>query len=178
MTVRTVAPGDTLDIRYALRPRGGEDIISNFDDPEPDTVTLGDGTLAPMLEQWLIDLPPGERHVFLLDPWQAFGASQPELVQTLPKTDLPADMAFEVDQLFEFSLPNGQTLAGHILEIGDASIKVDFNHPLADMAIEFEVEVERILPSGETSSHSTKPASGQVDGYPQPSPACGRGGER
>lgn len=145
MTARTVAPGDTLLIRYALRPRGGEDIISNFDDAEPDTVTLGDGTLAPMLEQWLVDLRPGERHVFLLDPWQAFGASQPELVQTLPMTDLSADMTFEVDQLFEFSLPNGQTLAGHILEIGEDSIKVDFNHPLADLAIEFEVEVERIL---------------------------------
>ncbi len=145
MTARTVVAGDTLEIRYALRPRGGEDIISNFDDPAPDTVTLGDGTLAPMLEQWLIDLPPGERHVFLLDPWQAFGASQPELIQALPKTDLPADMTFEADQLFEFSLPNGQTLAGHILEIGEESIKVDFNHPLADLAIEFEVEIIRIL---------------------------------
>jgi FKBP-type peptidyl-prolyl cis-trans isomerase SlpA len=145
MTARRVAPGDTLEIRYALRPRGGEDIISNFDDPEPDTVTLGDGTLAPMLEQWLIDVHPGERHVFLLDPWQAFGQSQPELIQTLPKADLPDDMTFEVDQLFEFSLPNGQTLAGHILEIGETSIKVDFNHPLADLAIEFEVEIIRIL---------------------------------
>jgi FKBP-type peptidyl-prolyl cis-trans isomerase SlpA len=145
MTARSVVPGDTLEIRYALRPRGGEDIISNFDDPEPDTVTLGDGTLAPMLEQWLVDLQPGERHVFLLDPWQAFGQSQPELIQTLPKADLPDDMTFEVDQLFEFSLPNGQTLAGHILEIGETSIKVDFNHPLADLAIEFEVEIIRIL---------------------------------
>jgi FKBP-type peptidyl-prolyl cis-trans isomerase SlpA len=145
MTAPSVAPGDTLEIRYALRPRGGEDIISNFDDPEPDTVTLGDGTLAPMLEQWLVDVHPGERHVFLLDPWQAFGQSQPELIQTLPKADLPDDMTFEVDQLFEFSLPNGQTLAGHILEIGDTSITVDFNHPLADLAIEFEVEIIRIL---------------------------------
>ncbi len=145
MTVRSVAPGDTLQLRYALRPRGGDDLISNFDDAEPDTVTLGDGTLAPMLEQWLIDLVPGERHVFLLDPWQAFGESQPELVQTLPKTDLPADAAFEVDQLVEFAMPNGQTLAGHILEIGDEAVKVDFNHPLADLSVEFEVEIVRIL---------------------------------
>lgn len=145
MTVRSVAPGDTLQLRYALRPRGGDDLISNFDDAEPDTVTLGDGTLAPMLEQWLIDLVPGERHVFLLDPWQAFGESQPELIQTLPKTDLPADTAFEVDQLVEFAMPNGQTLAGHILEIGDEAVKVDFNHPLADLSIEFEVEIVRIL---------------------------------
>jgi FKBP-type peptidyl-prolyl cis-trans isomerase SlpA len=145
MNARSVAPGDTLQLRYALRPRGGDDIVSNFDDPEPDTLTLGDGTLAPMLEQWLIDLVPGERHVFLLDPWQAFGASQPELVQTLPKTDLPAELNFAVDQLVEFTMPSGQTVAGRILEIGDDAVKVDFNHPLADLAIEFEVEIVRLL---------------------------------
>ena len=145
MNARSVAPGDTLQLRYALRPRGGDDIVSNFDDPEPDTLTLGDGTLAPMLEQWLIDLVPGERHVFLLDPWQAFGASQPELIQTLPKTDLPVELDFTVDQLVEFTMPSGQTVAGRILEIGDDAVKVDFNHPLANLAIEFEVEIVRIL---------------------------------
>ncbi len=144
-TARTVAPGDTIQLRYALRPRGGDDVVSNFDDAEPETITLGDGTLAPMLEQWLFDLPPGERHVFLLDPWQAFGESQAELVQTLPRSDLPPEMAFEVDQLVEFVMPNGQTLAGRILEIGGEAVKVDFNHPLADLAIEFEVEIVRIL---------------------------------
>lgn len=145
MTIRTVASGDTLEIRYALRPRGGDDVITNFDEAEPDTVTLGDGTLAPALEEWLIDLPPGERHVFLLDPWQAFGASQPDLIQTLPRSDIPENIALEVEQLFEFALPNGQTLAGRVLEIGDDAVKVDFNHPLADLCIEFEVEIIRIL---------------------------------
>ena len=145
MTTRVVQPGDTLEIRYALRPRGGDDIISNFDDAEPDTFTLGDGTLSPMLEEWLIDLVAGERHVFLLDAWQAFGASQPELIQTMPKSDLPANMALELDQLFEFTLPNGETLAGRVIEIHEAAIQVDFNHPLADLSIEFEVEIIRIL---------------------------------
>ena len=142
---RTAAPGDTLELRYALRPRGGDDIVSNFCDAEPETLTLGDGTLAPMLEQGLVDLPPGERHVFLLDPWQAFGESQAELVQTMPRADLPPDLAFETDQLVEFAMPNGQTLAGRILEIGDESLRIDFNHPLADLSIEFEVEIVRIL---------------------------------
>lgn len=145
MSARAVARGDTLQLRYALRPRGGEDLISNFDDPEPETVTLGDGALAPALEQWLVDLVPGERHVFLLDPWQAFGESQPELIQTLPKADLPAGMEFKVDELVEFAMPSGETVAGHILEVGDDAVKVDFNHPLADLAIEFEVEIVRIL---------------------------------
>lgn len=142
---RTVAPGDRIELRYALRPRGGDDLVSNFDDDAPETVTLGDGTLVPALEQWLFDLPPGERHVFLLDPWQAFGESQPGLIQTLPRGDLPGDMTFETDQLVEFAMPSGQTVAGRILEIGDNAVKVDFNHPLADLAIEFEVEIVRIL---------------------------------
>ncbi|MDA8127786.1 MAG: FKBP-type peptidyl-prolyl cis-trans isomerase [Betaproteobacteria bacterium] len=147
MTTRTVSPGDTLELRYALRVRGGDDdIVSNFDDATPETVTLGDGTLAPTLEEWLVDLAPGERHVFLLEPWQAFGLGQPELIQTLRKSDLPEDMKLAVDELVEFSMPNGQTLAGRILEIGDEAVKVDFNHPLADLSIEFEVEIERILP--------------------------------
>ena len=167
MSGRTVAPGDTIELRYALRPRGGDDLVSNFDDPEPETVTLGDGTLAPTLEQWLVDLAPGERHVFLLEPWQSFGVSQPELVQTLPKSDLPPEMDFAVDQLVEFTMPNGQTLAGHILEIDEEAIKVDFNHPLADLSIEFEVEVEQILPSPQPSSPSGHRG-----------PASGRGGRR
>ena len=145
MTVRrTVVAGDRIELRYALRPRGGNDLVSNFEDAAPEAVTLGDGTLAPALEQWLIDLPPGERHVFLLDPWQAFGESQPERIQTLPRSDL-GGLAVEINQLVEFALPNGQTMAGRILETGGDAVKVDFNHPLADLAIEFEVEIVRIL---------------------------------
>jgi FKBP-type peptidyl-prolyl cis-trans isomerase SlpA len=163
-----VAYGDTLTLRYALRLRDGTEIVSNFDEPEPDTLTLGDGTLAQTLEQWLIGVVPGERHVFLLDPWQAFGVSQPELVQTLPESDLPADMEFEIDSLVEFSMPNGQTVAGRILEIADDAIRVDFNHPLADLAIQFEVEIIRILPPPQPSSIGLGSAT-------SPSPASGRG---
>ena len=139
-----VAWGDTLDLRYAIRLRDGTEIISNFDEPEPDRLTLGDGTLIQTLEQWLIGLKPGERHVFLLDPWQAFGGRNEELVQTVAAQDIPPGMDLSPDHLVEFSLPNGQTLPGRILESGATGIRVDFNHPLTDCPIEFEVEVESI----------------------------------
>jgi FKBP-type peptidyl-prolyl cis-trans isomerase 2 len=47
MTERSVESGDTLSLRYAIRLRDGTEIISNFDEAEPDDLTLGDGTLAP-----------------------------------------------------------------------------------------------------------------------------------
>jgi len=144
MSMPTVTAGDAIELRYALRPRGGDDLVSNFDDAAPLTLTLGDGTLAPGLEQWLVGVAPGERHVFLLEPWQAFGESQAALVQTLPREDV-GEREFAVDDLVEFEMPNGETVAGRILELDADAVKVDFNHPLADLSIEFEIEVTRIL---------------------------------
>lgn len=145
MSQSAVAYGDTISLRYAIRFRNGEEILSNFEEPEPDAITLGDGTLAQALEQWLIGLKPGERHVFLLEPWQAFGVNSEEMIQTIPPQDIPADMLLEPGTLVEFELPSGQTLAGSIIEVGPEGVKVDFNHPLADCPIEFEVEVTEIL---------------------------------
>lgn len=145
MNPTEAALGDTLTLRYAIRLRNGAEFVSNFDEAEADTITLGDGTLAPALEQWLVGIHPGERHVFLLDPWQAFGSRNDELIQTLDPQDIPAHIQLEPETLVEFTLPNGQTLAGSILEIDSSGVKVDFNHPLADCPIEFEVEVINIL---------------------------------
>jgi FKBP-type peptidyl-prolyl cis-trans isomerase SlpA len=139
-----VAWGDALTLRYAIRLRDGTEIISNFDEPDADRLTLGDGTLIQTLEQWLIGLKPRERHVFLLEPWQAFGSRNEELIQTVAAQDIPPGMEFGPDQIVEFSLPNGQTLPGRILDSNPAGVRVDFNHPLTDCPIEFEVEVESI----------------------------------
>jgi FKBP-type peptidyl-prolyl cis-trans isomerase SlpA len=144
MNSEAVAMGDRIALRYAIRLKDNTEFISNFDELEPDSITLGDGTLAPTLEQWLVGVQPGERHVFLLDPWQAFGTSNDALVQTLSPQDIPANIVLEPNTLVEFSLPNGQTLAGTILEISPNGVKVDFNHPLADCPIEFEVEIIHI----------------------------------
>ncbi len=144
MSEQAVAYGDTIQLRYAIRFRNGEEIVSNFEEAEPDALTIGDGTLAQTLEKWLIGLQPGERHVFLLEPWQAFGISSEELLQTLSPQDIPPGMQLEPGTLVEFELPNGQTLAGSILAVGPEGVRVDFNHPLADCPIEFEVEVVAI----------------------------------
>ena len=50
----------------------------------------------------------------------------------------------------------------------------------AEMLALLEHSVHPAMPSGETTSHSTKPAqnAGQVAGYPQTSPACGGGNNR
>lgn len=140
-----VSAGDTLALRYALRANGVE-VVSNFDEPAPDTLTLGDGTLAPALEFWLIGVAPGERHVFLLEPAQAFGERDAEKIRPVERRTLPPEFVIQPETMIEFELQDGSPLPGVIIEVTPEHAVVDFNHPLAGMKIEFEVEIEAILP--------------------------------
>ena len=146
--LQRVQPGDTLTLHFALRVNGDTEVDSSFGD-SPITLTLGDGTLTPNLEHWLLDIAPGECHVFQLEPLQAFGEYDAELVHLFPLGDFPADQLPQTDSVIEFSLPNGSTLAGRILALTETHASVDFNHLLAGLPIEFEVEIIEICRQSE-----------------------------
>lgn len=136
----TVAMGDTVTLHYRLSSRDGQEIESSFGG-EPAVFVLGQGHMAEALERWLIGLPTRDRHVFQLEPEQAFGHCDPAQVQRVALDRFPADMVVEPGALIEFSLPNGSRLAGTVLEKTQDEAVVDFNHPLCDCPVLFEVEV-------------------------------------
>jgi len=144
---RRVAVGDTILLHYQLTSSNGNIIESTLEE-EPLEITLGQGELAWNLEQCLIGLLPNERHVFMLEPAQAFGCYDERLVQRLPLADFPVDMVPATQSMMEFELPNGTKLPGLIREIDGNEVVVDFNHPLSDIPVNFEVEVLRITPPG------------------------------
>lgn len=134
-----------ITLHYRVATADDIEIVSTFGST-PATLQLGSGELAPTLEACLEDLPVGERHVFLLEPHQAFGPHNPELMKRLPVGELPnGGTDIGVLTLVEFEAPNGQKFAGLVREIDDQTALVDFNHPLAGKSIRFEVEVVGIL---------------------------------
>jgi FKBP-type peptidyl-prolyl cis-trans isomerase SlpA len=135
----TVSPGDRITLHYRIASYGQE-IVDTFPDT-PETVRIGAGDIDPRLEQALVGLAEGERRLFELPAWQAFGERDEALVQTMPRGDFPADLDLQPDHQVEFELPNGHSLAGTLLEVGPETVRVDFNHPLAGLPIEFEVKI-------------------------------------
>jgi FKBP-type peptidyl-prolyl cis-trans isomerase SlpA len=140
----TVQPDSYLALRYRLANSDDVELVSTFD-TGPATLQLGTGELAPQLEQLIIGLPVGERHVFLLEPDQAFGAHNPQLVQRIARADLPRGSAPELYGSIEFAGPGGGKFSGMVRELDDSSVLVDFNHPLAGKQVRFEVQVLGIL---------------------------------
>lgn len=137
-----VQANSLVTLHYRLATGDDIEILSTFG-ATPATLQLGSGELAPALEACLIDLPIGERFVFLLEPEQAFGAHNPALMRKVARSELPAEAG--VHTLLEFEAPNGAKYTGLIRELTDDAALVDFNHPLAGKSLRFEVEVIGIL---------------------------------
>lgn len=139
-----VTPNSFVTLHYRLATADDTELVSTFD-ASPATLQLGSGELAPPLEACLEGLPVGERHVFLLEPEQAFGPHNPQLVQRMARKELPGDGKIEVHALVEFAAPDGSRFAGLVRELDGDSALIDFNHPLAGKSIRFEVEVVGVL---------------------------------
>lgn len=108
---------------------------------KPARLVLGDESLSPAIEQALIGLELGAKHRFEVPPEQAYGFPNPDNVQYMDLADFPPDMRPEPGLIIAFAGINGQEQPGIIRDINGASVKVDFNHPLAGHTVTFEVEI-------------------------------------
>jgi FKBP-type peptidyl-prolyl cis-trans isomerase SlpA len=140
----TVQADSYIALHYRVANGDDIELVSTFGGG-PATLQLGTGELAPPLEQCLIGITPGERHVFLLEPDQAFGPHNPQLVQRIGITDLPPNASPELHGMIEFASPAGDKFTGIVRELGSEAVLVDFNHPLAGKPIRFEVEILGIM---------------------------------
>jgi FKBP-type peptidyl-prolyl cis-trans isomerase SlpA len=138
-TVDGLRLNDQVTLHYRIRCLEQE--VASTHETGPETFRLGQGEIDPRLELCLTGLRKGEHRLFQLAPWQAFGERHEELVQTLPRSDFPAGMELAVDHLVDFELPNGEAVQGRILALDADSVQLDFNHPLAGLPVEFEVEI-------------------------------------
>jgi FKBP-type peptidyl-prolyl cis-trans isomerase SlpA len=139
-----VKPDSLVTLHYRLAAGDDTTLVSTFDSA-PATLQLGSGELAPPLEACLEGLPVGEHHTFLLEPEQAFGPHNPDLVQRLARKDLPVTDKLGVMSMIEFTSPDGGHFTGLVRELDAESALIDFNHPLAGKDVRFEVEIVGIL---------------------------------
>lgn len=141
---QTVQTDSLITLHYRLGLDSEQILMSTFDST-PATLKLGGGELAPTLERCLVGLAVGERQVFQLEPEQAFGLHNPNLVERMPREAFRDEAMLEEMSLIEFTAPDGNKLAGLLRELGDDYALIDFNHPLAGKAVRFEVQVIGIL---------------------------------
>jgi FKBP-type peptidyl-prolyl cis-trans isomerase SlpA len=144
----TIVAGSFLTLHYRLSgPQG--DVINTFND-KPATLSLGSGELSPALEQRLLGLSEGTRTTFEVPAGEAFGERNPDMQQWVSKTMLQElgdpDEQYTPGDVVQFPAPNGQgSFAGAVQQVSDDAVLFDFNHPLANQPVTFEVQIIGIL---------------------------------
>ena len=73
---------------------------------------------------------------------EAYGDHDDEGLQQFPLDAFPS--APEVGWAVELSGPEGQRVPAVVVEVGDESVTLDFNHPLAGQDLTFEIELVEV----------------------------------
>ncbi|MDQ7991001.1 MAG: peptidylprolyl isomerase [Candidatus Dactylopiibacterium sp.] len=132
-------------------------------DPEGNVVDDGANPLVylhggydgifPLLEEKLHGMKVGERLNIKLQPDDAFGDYDESLVLLEERELFPADI--EVGMAFERVGDDGEEdMVFRVTDIAEDKVVVDGNHPLAGMALVFDVTVREVRPaSAEELTH-------------------------
>ncbi len=149
-----VDAGTVVTIAYELRASDGE----LLDEPGTTVAYLhgGYGGIFPKVEAALEGHGPGHELALSLEPEDAFGDYDPELLRVEPREAFPE--VLQVGMRFE-GVPGDAAQAEDlriytVTGIADDQVVVDGNHPLAGERIWFSCTVKEVRPaSGEELRH-------------------------
>jgi peptidylprolyl isomerase len=77
----------------------------------------------------------------------AYGEANPEMRQSVPREGIPGEIPLEVGLQLQMQTPNGQAMPVTIVDLDDATVTLDANHPLAGKDLKFDIEVMRVDPA-------------------------------
>jgi FKBP-type peptidyl-prolyl cis-trans isomerase SlyD len=139
-----IAKNTVVSLTYELFDTDGKTIEKT---EEPIEYLHGgyDG-IFPLVEKALAGKAAGENCQVRLEPDDAFGDYDAELVHLEPRSKFPDNIS--VGMQFEgHGEESGSTLIYTVTEIADDKVVVDGNHPLAGRALTFSCTVKSVRPA-------------------------------
>jgi FKBP-type peptidyl-prolyl cis-trans isomerase SlyD len=136
-----------VSINYTLTNDAGE-VMDTSDGREPLTYLHGANNLIPGLEKEMEGKSPGQDFKVTIPPAEAYGESNPELVQTLSKEMFKGVDNVEPGMGFTAQGPQGEQNIVVTAVDGD-QVTVDANHPMAGKTLHFAVEIVDVRDASE-----------------------------
>jgi FKBP-type peptidyl-prolyl cis-trans isomerase SlpA len=134
---------DKVKVHYKGTLTSGE-VFDSSEGREPLEFTLGSGQVIPGFDKGIEGMEVEEEKTIEISANEAYGPVREELIQDVPKSNLPEDINPEVGMRLVSQTPQGQEIPLVVTEVKDDSITVDANHPLAGEDLKFEVTLVEI----------------------------------
>lgn len=140
-----VCEGSTVSVHYTGRLEDGS-VFDSSREREPLQFVAGSGNLIEGVSQGVLGMEEGESKTVTVPPEKGYGYPNPELKQTIPKSEVPEGI--KVGDRLQ-AVAGGQQFSVWVSSIADDQVEVDANHPLAGHTLEFELEVVSVGPAEE-----------------------------
>ncbi|MBD3341980.1 MAG: peptidylprolyl isomerase [Candidatus Lokiarchaeota archaeon] len=140
---RVAEDGDTVRVHYVGTFKDGT-VFDSSENREPLEFTVGTGQVIPGFDDGVRGLAVGEKNSFEIAPEDAYGDVREDLVFKVGVNEIPPDVEPEAGQILTMEQPNGRTANLKIKEVGEDSVTLDANHPLAGQILVFEIELMEI----------------------------------
>lgn len=143
-----IGKNSVVGINYTLTNDEGE-VMDTSEGRGPLVYLHGANNLIPGLEQELAGKTQGDSFKATIAPDQAYGESNPELIQTLPREMFQGVDNIEPGMGFTAQGPQGQQQQIIVKEVNGDQVTVDGNHPMAGKTLHFDVEIVSIRDASE-----------------------------
>jgi FKBP-type peptidyl-prolyl cis-trans isomerase 2 len=134
-----IKSGDKIKVDYEGSLNDGTVFDSSEKHGEPLEFEVGCGQMIPGFEDAVMGMENGDEREFKLEPAEAYGDRDPKLVQKVPKDQLPDEVAPEM--VLVVQLPDGVQIPVKVLEVSEAEVTLDLNHPLAGETLNFKIKI-------------------------------------
>lgn len=136
--------GDTVRVHYTGQLNDGTEFDSSRG-RDPLEFEVGSGQVIPGFESAVAGMAVGDSCTTTIAAENAYGPRREDLLVAVERSQLPSDMDIEVGQALQVRDQNDQPFVVHVASIGDDSVELDANHPLAGQDLTFEIELVEIV---------------------------------
>ncbi|MBW6461618.1 MAG: peptidylprolyl isomerase [DPANN group archaeon] len=136
-----VKDGDKIKVEYTGTLEDGTVFDSSETHGEPLEFEVGSGQIIKGFDDAVKGMEIDQEKDIKLLPADAYGDVNAQLIQKVPKDQMPKEAEITVGMTLGMSLPTGQQIPAMVTEITDTEVTIDINHPLAGKTLNFKIKV-------------------------------------
>jgi FKBP-type peptidyl-prolyl cis-trans isomerase SlyD len=139
----TIAEGKVVAFSYVLKNSKGDE-LDRAEAGDPLYYLHGSHQIVPGLEDKLTGLKKGDKKSVVVAPKDGYGEIVPDLKLTVDRSQFPEGLELKEGMQFSADVGGGQEMPFRIASVGEDSVEIDGNHPLAGEALHFDVTIQEV----------------------------------
>lgn len=134
-----VKDGHVVSMEYTLKVDGR--VADTSEGREPLKYVHGAGNIIPGLEREITGMEVGDSKDVVVPAADGYGEEDEKAFMDVPRDQFPEEIPMKVGTEIQVQNQAGQPMYARIDTVGDKSVRLDFNHPLAGKELHFSVKV-------------------------------------